>query len=131
MAIKKSEIRPTESECNILDSVWELESATVRQVYDHLSQHQEIGYTTVLKFMQIMIRKGLLVRDVTVRPQVYRAARPKVETQQGLLRSLVDKAYRGAPGELVLQALSLKKSTPAELARIRALLDDLEKRNQK
>jgi len=55
MIRKKSKSRPTEAECNILSVIWERRSATVREVYDDLSERRQIGYTTVLKFMQIMI----------------------------------------------------------------------------
>lgn len=131
MARKKAGFRPTEAECNILDVIWKHESATVREIFEDLSQRQAIGHTTVLKFMQIMTDKGLLKRDTSVRPQVYRAARPKEETQQGLLRSLLDQAFRGSPGDLVLQALSMQRSTPEEIDQIRAMLDAMEEGGKK
>ena len=117
---------PTAAECSILDAIWQLESATVRQVFDHLSSQRKIGYTTVLKFMQIMISKELLVRDTSVRPQVYRVAKPREETQQGMLKSLIRQVFRNSPGELVLQALSLQQSTPQQIAEIRKRLDEME-----
>ena len=81
---------------------------------------------TVLKLMQIMTDKGILERDTSVRPQVFRAARPRRQTQRLLLRELLDRAFGGSPGALVLQALSIRKSTPQELKEIRQLLDKLE-----
>ncbi len=118
--------KPTESETNILAVIWEKGSATVREVYDDLRGKQEIGYTTVLKLMQIMLGKGLLKRDTSVRPQVFRPARPQAQTQKQLLGDLLDRAFSGSPGSLVLQALSMKKSSPEELREIRELLDKLE-----
>ena len=118
--------KPTDAEFNILGVIWERGSATVREVYQQLSAQQDIGYTTVLKFMQIMTDKGLLERDSSVRPQVFRAARPQRQTQRMLLRDLLDRAFGGSPGPLVLQALSLRKSTPEELQEIRELLDRME-----
>ena len=91
-----------------------------------LSKQQDIGYTTVLKLMQIMLEKGLLKRDDSVRPQVYRPARPRGQTQKTLLRDLVNRAFSGEPGALVLQALSMKPSSTEELRQIRELLDKLE-----
>ena len=128
MIRKKSKSRPTEAECNILSVIWERRSATVREVYDDLSERRQIGYTTVLKFMQIMTAKGILERDTSVRPQVYRAAQPQAQTQRTLLRALLDQAFSGSPGSLVLQALSMRKSSPEEIEEIRTLLDKLEKR---
>ena len=118
--------KPTEAEINILGVIWTRESATVREVHETLSASQDIGYTTVLKLMQIMTDKGLLERDTDVRPQVYWAARPQGQTQKFLLRDLLDKAFSGSSGALVLQALSMRKSSPDELRQIRALLDQLE-----
>jgi predicted transcriptional regulator len=86
-----------------------------------------MGYTTVLKLMQIMRDKGLLECDATVKPQVFKASRPRQQTQKLLLRDLVDRAFDGSPGNLVLQALSTRKSTPEELQQIRAMLDKLQK----
>ena len=126
MSSRERAVRPTEAECKILDVIWTKKTATVRDVFEDLSQRQTIGHTTVLKFMQIMTDKGLLVRDTTVRPQLYRAARPKQETQQGLLRSLLDRAFRDSPGDLVLQALSMQKSSPEEIDKIRKRLDEME-----
>jgi predicted transcriptional regulator len=118
--------KPTESEMNILAVIWEKGSATVREVHDDLRARQEIGYTTVLKLMQIMLEKGLLKRDTSVRPQVFRPARPRTQTQKQLLGDLLDRAFGGSPGSLVLQALSMKKSSPEELREIREYLDKLE-----
>ena len=126
MAGKSNDRKPTDAECKILGVLWEHGAATVRQVFDHLRQREETGYTTVLKLMQIMLDKGLLKRDVAVRPQVYRPAQPRTQTQKRLLRDLLDRAFGGSPGSLVLQALSMEESTPAELQAIRSLLDQLE-----
>lgn len=128
MARKSEERRPTEAELAILGVIWRRQAATVREVFDDLSQIQDVGYTTVLKLMQIMTDKGLLERDASVRPQVYRATRPQKQTQRLLLRDLLDRAFSGSPGNLVLQALSMRKSTPEELQEIRDLLDRLEER---
>lgn len=121
--------KPTDSECLILSTIWDLKSATVREVHDRISETQDMGYTTVLKFMQIMTEKGFLERDATVRPQVYRAAEPRQKTQKTILNDLIDRAFGGSPGTLALQALSMRKSTPAELQEIRELLDRLEERD--
>ena len=127
---KKLELRkPTDAEFKILRVIWEWKSATVREVFNHLSENEEIGYTTVLKLMQILTDKGLLVRDALVKPQVYRAAVPLKQTQGMLLNDLLDRAFSGAPGPLVLQALSMKKSSPEELRQIREMLDKLEDKN--
>jgi len=122
--------KPTDSECLILSSIWDLKSATVRQVHGRISETQEMGYTTVLKFMQIMTEKGLLQRDTSVRPQLYQAAEPRQKTQKTLLNDLLDRAFGGSPGTLALQALSMRKSTPEELKELRELIDKLESQEE-
>jgi BlaI family penicillinase repressor len=129
MSTNPPERTPTEAELKILRVVWEHDSVTVREVYDQLRRKQEVGHTTVLKLMQIMTDKGLLERDASVRPQRFRPTRPQKQTQKLLLRQLLDRAFSGSPGSLVLQALSMRKSTPEELGQIRALLDQLEERS--
>lgn len=126
MAQQRPERKPTDAELAILAVVWEHGPATVREVFDILSERQDVGYTTVLKFMQIMTEKGLLEKDATIRPQVFKATRPRKQTQSMLLGDLVDRAFSGSPGNLVLSALSMRKSTPEELREIREMLDEIE-----
>ena len=126
MRKKSGKSKPTDTECTILSAIWARGSATVREVFEDLSSQREIGYTTVLKFMQIMTEKGLLTRDTSVRPQIYSATQSEQQTQKTLVRDLVDRAFAGSPGNLALQALSLTKVSPAELKQIRILLDELQ-----
>lgn len=123
---KKNQRKPTDAELSILDVIWENGPSTVRQVFQILSEKQDMGYTTVLKFMQIMTEKGLLERDTTVRPQLFTPTQPQQQTQKALLRDLLDRAFRGSPGTLALQALSMRKSTSEELQEIRTLIDKIE-----
>ena len=118
--------RPTDAECNILAVIWDRGTATVREVYEELSQRQKVGYTTVLKFMQIMTEKGLLERDTSVRPQVFKPAREKSEVQRDMVGDLLDRAFGGSTESLVLGALSSRPSTPEEIAKIRQFLDEME-----
>ena len=117
---------PTSSELEILQVIWQRGPSTVREVYRALAQERAIGYSTVLKFMQIMTDKGTLVRDETVRPQVYRPARPQRQVQKGILKDLVTRAFGGSPASLVMQVLSDTKATADERRQIRALLDSLD-----
>lgn len=121
---------PTEAELEILGVIWERGPSTVRQVLHALQERREIGYTTVLKLMQIMDEKKLLTCDKSLRPQVYSAAKSRHATQKQLVRHLLDRAFAGSPGNLILQALSTKKSTAEERRRIRDFLDRLEEGSQ-
>jgi predicted transcriptional regulator len=117
---------PTSSELEILQVIWQRGPCTVREVYRTLASDREIGYSTVLKFMQIMTDKGTLIRDESVRPQVYRSAKPQRQVQRGIVRDLVARAFGGSPVTLVMQALSDSKASEDERRQIRQLLDSLD-----
>jgi predicted transcriptional regulator len=128
---RKSElrtVRPTNAELNILRVLWRLGPSTVRSVHEELSRvDRNLGYTTVLKFLQIMLDKGLVKREDSQRAHVYRTAASREQTQRQLTRQLIDGAFDGSRSQLVLQALSGADGVrPEELAEIRALLDRLQ-----
>jgi BlaI family transcriptional regulator, penicillinase repressor len=119
--------RPTDAELAILNVLWERGPSTVRDVHEALAATQATGYTTVLKLMQIMTEKGLVVRDERQRAHVYEAKSTEQRTQRQLLADLMDRAFGGSQTKLVLQALSGRKASAEELSEIRQLLDRLEK----
>lgn len=118
--------RPTNSELAILQVLWARGLSNVKQVNREISKNKETGYTTTLKLMQIMTEKGLVVRDESEWPHIYKAAFTEERTQRQLLRNLLDKAFSGSTGKLVLRALSAKKISAQEREEIRTLLDKLE-----
>jgi len=118
--------RPTDAELTILNVLWAQGACTVRDVHERLSQDREMGYTTVLKLMQIMFEKGLVTRDDSQRSHVYKARQKEQTTQRMLVTDLLARAFGGSTEKLVMQALSAKKATKEELAEIRRLLNELE-----
>src|SRR5256885_9424358 len=116
---KAKQPRPTDAELAILRVLWERGPSTVREVNVSLSGS---GYTTVLKMLQIMTDKGLVVRDESERAHVYTARHSEQRTQRQLLADLMDHAFGGSPAKLVLQALSGRKASSEELNEIRELL---------
>ena len=123
---KSSLPKPTEAELAILQVLWEKGPSTVRQIQDELQESRGTGYTTTLKLMQIMFEKGLLTRDDSARSHIYSAAVSRQRTQRQLIGQLLEQVFDGSAKQLILQALSSKKSTKAELAEIRKLIDDIE-----
>jgi len=121
---RKATGRPTDAELAILSVLWERGPATVREVHNDLEDG--VGYTTILKLMQIMTEKGLVTRDESQRAHVYVAAKSSEETQGSLVGDLITRAFDGSAGKLVMRALSRRQATPEEIAEIRRLLDDLE-----
>lgn len=120
-------MRPTDAELEILQVLWDEGPSTVRAVLESIQRRRpNAGYTTVLKLMQIMVEKELLVRDESARTHVYRAKTPRRTTQKRLLSDLAIRAFGGSTNQLVLQALQAKKVTEGEIAEIRQLLDELE-----
>lgn len=120
-------VKPTESELEILQIIWEKGLATVREVHEELAKTKDVGYTTTLKLMQIMHEKGLVKRDESMRTHVYQAAVNKEKTQKHLLSKMIDTLFGGSSTQLVLQALGEQKATPEELEQIQTLLNNLKK----
>ena len=118
--------KPTEAELVILRVLWRQGPCTVRRVWEQIGLEQQTGYTTALKLMQIMFEKGLVERDETQRSHVYRAKRTEEQTQRQVVGHLLERLFSGSTPKLVMQALAMKKASPAELAAIRKLLDELE-----
>ena len=126
MAVSKY-VKPTESELEILQIIWDRGIATVREVHEELAKSKDVGYTTTLKLMQIMHEKGLVKRDESMRTHVYQAAVNKEKTQKHLLTKMIDTLFGGSSTQLVLQALGEQKATPEELEQIQNLLNNLKK----
>lgn len=118
-------IKPTESELEILQVIWNKESASVREVHEELSKTKDVGYTTTLKLMQIMHEKGLVKRDDSLKTHIYQAAVSKEKTQKHMLGKMINSLFGGSPTELVLQALGNHKASPEELEEIQQLLNNL------
>jgi predicted transcriptional regulator len=117
--------RPTDAELAILSVLWDRGPSRVREVQEQLSG--EVGYTTVLKLLQIMTEKGLVERDESQRAHIYTAVLSREETQGKLIRDLVVRAFEGSAGKLAMRALSTRSASPEELAAIRRMLDEIEK----
>lgn len=120
-------IKPTESELEILQILWQNGTATVRDVHEELAKTKDAGYTTTLKLMQIMHDKGLVKRDESMRTHIYQPAVNKEKTQKHLLDKMIDSLFGGSSTQLVLQALGSgdQKVSAEELAQIQTLLDNL------
>jgi predicted transcriptional regulator len=118
--------RPTDAELAILRVLWDRGPSTVRDVHELLNEQSPTGYTTVLKLLQIMTEKGLVVRDETQRAHIYEPRYSEQKTQRQLLADLADRAFGGSAAKLVLQALSGRKANPDELNEIREMLNRLE-----
>ncbi len=119
--------KPTESELEILQILWEQESSTVRDVHEVLSKTKETGYTTTLKLMQIMFEKKLVTRDDSAKTHVYQAAVSRQKTQKQFLDKMINGLFSGSSTQLVLQALGNQKASKNELEEIQKYLDDLKK----
>src|SRR6476646_10434007 len=112
--------KPTDAELGILNVLLSRGPSTVRQIAEDMGR--EAGYTTILKLLQIMTEKRLVVRDEAARTHVYQAAYTQDQTQRQLVNDLLERAFDGSAAKLVLQALAAGKSSPEELAEIRKLL---------
>jgi BlaI family transcriptional regulator, penicillinase repressor len=115
--------KPTEGELELLRVLWAKGPATVRELYEAMSQDRALGYTTVLKLMQIMTEKGLVQRKEQGRAHVYRATASQEETQSQLLKDLSERLFAGSATQLAMHALSMQPATHDELKEIRKLIE--------
>jgi predicted transcriptional regulator len=122
--------RPTDAELEILRVLWDLGPSTVRDVHTALERRRELGYTTVLKLMQIMTAKGLVERDETARAHVYKAGVAREQTQRQMVGHLMDHAFGGSAAKLMMQALSRHRASAEEIAHMRQMLADFEKEKE-
>jgi predicted transcriptional regulator len=121
--------QPTPAEFEILRVLWHRGSSTVRDVHDAVRDTHPVGYTTILKLLQIMAEKGLVARDESARSHVYRAAISEDRTKRRLVSELVDRAFDGSAANLIMQALAARRVSPGELRQIRQLLDAAARRS--
>lgn len=124
--------QPTEVELKILRILWPTDGATARQVHNLLAdlEDRETTYSTTVKMLAVMLDKGLVCRDESASPQIYRAASSRKITQKKMLRDLIEKVYDGSALSLVMQALSSSRASPEELVEIRKMVEELEGRQR-
>lgn len=115
---------PSNAELEILRVLWRKGPSTVREVHEILERQRQLGYTTVLKIMQVMAEKGLVTRDESERSHVYSPAVEEKSIKRRLVSELLDKAFDGSAAQLVLQALSDKPASAEDVQKIKDLLDD-------
>ena len=118
--------KPTAGELEILNALWRNGPSTVNEVQAVLARGDRVAYTTVLKQLQIMFEKGLVKRDDSSRPHVFRAAVAEAQVKRRVIADVLDQVFEGSAMSLVMQALSVKRATPEELQRLRELLDEME-----
>ncbi len=120
-------LKPTESELEILQVLWNEKEATVRVVHEALSKTKDSGYTTTLKLMQIMHEKGLVTRNDSSKTHIYHPAVSREKTQTQFLNKMINTLFSGSSTNLVLQALGGHNASTAELEKIEALISQLKK----
>lgn len=115
--------KPTPAELQMLGVLWQHGAATAKQVHEAvLGARPDLAYATVLRQLQVMHTKGLLLRDESARAHVYAPAQPQDTLQTSLIKDLIHKAFSGSGKELVLAALR-GHVTHQERAEIQAILD--------
>ncbi len=122
--------RPTEAELEILTVLWSRGPTTVRDVHETIAGRRPTQYTTVLKQMQVMAEKGLVLRNEDQRAHIYEASRPREWTQRQLAGDMLQRAFNGSAKSLMMGALSSRKASKQELAELRALIEEYEKRTK-
>ncbi len=125
------QIKPTDSELEILNILWQKGPVTVREVHEEIEKKKEAGYTTTLKLMQIMIEKKLLKRDETSKTHVYQSAISREQIQGQLIQRMIDNVFNGSASQLVMQALGNYQADAKEMEKIKTYLEEIERKNKK
>src|SRR5271155_4352540 len=123
-----SPLKPTASELEILRVLWTHGPSTVREVHESLSEKKELGYTTVLKLLQIMTTKGTVRRNETQRAHVYESCLPAEQTKRQLAGDMLQRVFEGSASQLMMHALAGSKSSPQEIEELRQMLDQYERK---
>jgi|ERR1700722_2347226 len=119
--------KPTASELEILRVLWTRGRSTVREVHDALSETKSMGYTTVLKLLQIMTTKGTVRRNETQRAHVYEVCLPAEQTKRQIAGDMLQRVFEGSASQLMMHALAGGKASPEEISELRRMLDDYER----
>jgi predicted transcriptional regulator len=120
--------QPTDVELQILRILWDQGPSPVREIHAELGAEKGTSYSTTVKMLAVMLQKGLVKRNESAQPHVYRAVLTRESAGRRMMKQLIDKVFEGSTSHLVLQALSSEKATKEELAEIRKLLDEMDKR---
>jgi predicted transcriptional regulator len=119
--------KPTASELEILRVLWSRGPSTVREVHEALSETKSMGYTTVLKLLQIMTTKGTVRRNETQRAHVYEVCLPAEQTKRQIAGDMLQRVFEGSASQLMMHALAGGKASPEEISELRRMLDDYER----
>ena len=125
--MKLSPQKPTASELEILRVLWSRGPSTVREVHDALSEKKAMGYTSVLKFLQIMTAKGTVRRNESQRAHVYESCLPAEQTKRQIAGDMLQRVFEGSASQLMLHALAGRKASPEEIEELRRMLDEYER----
>src|SRR6266852_1207318 len=120
--------KPKASELEILRVLWDRGPSTVREVHEALREKKDLGYTTVLKLLQIMTAKVTVGRNEEQRAHVYEACQPATETKRQLVGDVLQRVFEGSASELMIHALEGRRTSKKELEELRRLLDEYERR---
>lgn len=120
--IENMELKPTESELEILQVIWKKGECTVREVNEELAKNKDVGYTTTLKLMQIMHDKGLVERNTDAKTHLYKAVISREQAQNTALDKILDTVFKGSTADLVIQALGQHRASKDEIEAIRDYL---------
>ena len=123
----RSPQKPTASELEILRVLWAHGPSTVRDVHDSLSEKKTLGYTTVLKLLQIMTTKGTVRRNETQRAHVYEACLPAEQTKRQIAGDMLLRVFEGSASQLMMHALAGRKASREEIDELRRMLDEIER----
>ena len=125
------EFQPSDAQLEILQILWDIEPATVREIFEILRQHKQVGLTTVQKQMQRMTEKGL-IEAVSQEGKSFRfqATVKEGQMRKSLLKRFKENVYKGSAMDLVMHALGDSKPSEEEIDQLLEWLKQHKSNNQ-
>jgi len=106
--------------------VWDLETATVRDVYERLRSSRDVAYTTILTMMKILEQKGYVKKSRADRAFVYRPTHPRQQVLGGMVREFLDRVFDGASKPMLLHLVKQTKLTDKERKALLRAIEEVE-----
>ena len=120
--MRRPSLTLTSAELEIMNIVWELDRATVRDVYERLRASRKVAYTSIMTFMKILEQKGYLKKRLADRAYLYQPARPRRQVVGAMVRDFVERVFQGAAKPLLVHLVEDRSLSPQDLEEIRRLL---------
>ena len=116
----------TEAELRLMDVIWERGESTVGDVVEALPKDSRLAYSSVLTTLRILEQKGYVRHEKRGRAFLYSPITGREDAQRTAVRYVMSRFFENSPEMLVLNVLESEDLSPAELKRLRRMIEEAE-----